>query len=230
LRAATIGQFLVASRALFGSRSGYEILVKRHRDIGGTACAEMRMQPILPLLAATAGFSRGENVILLSPSAALCQMSIPDYQSLMLPVLVACSKRIWPVVDELANQLGLSPEERTELLPSGQQTVFSNRVHWAKAYLSKAQLVEITRRGYFRITPRGQTVLESSPQKIDNKFLTQFEEFRQFRERSTVTALMVWSWLMALCPHPAGEHGRVGPTIESRLDVRDVFELMPLGD
>ena len=64
-------------------------------------------------------------------------MSIPDYQSLMLPVLVACSKgevRIGPVVDELANQLGLSPEERSELLPSGQQTVFSNRVHWAKSY------------------------------------------------------------------------------------------------
>jgi restriction system protein len=117
-------------------------------------------------------------------------MSIPDYQSLMLPVLVASAKgevRIGPVVDELANQLGLSPEERSELLPSGQQTVFSNRVHWAKSYLSKAQLVEITRRGYFRITTRGQTVLQSPPQKIDNKFLTQFEEFRQFRERSSAT-------------------------------------------
>lgn len=117
-------------------------------------------------------------------------MSIPDYQSLMLPVLLACSKgevRVGPVVEELANQLGLSPEERTELLPSGQQTVFSNRVNWAKSYLSKAQLVESTRRGYFRITPRGQTVLQSPPQRIDNKFLTQFEEFRQFRERSSTT-------------------------------------------
>ena len=58
-------------------------------------------------------------------------MSIPDYQSLMLPVLVASAKGevlIGPVVDELANQLELSPEERSELLPSGQQTVFSNRV------------------------------------------------------------------------------------------------------
>lgn len=89
-------------------------------------------------------------------------MDIPDYQSLMLPVLEASSKgevRIGSVVDELAAQLGLSPEERSELLPSGQQTVFSNRVHWAKSYLSKAGLVEITRRGYFRITPRGETVL-----------------------------------------------------------------------
>src|SRR5437660_414801 len=117
-------------------------------------------------------------------------MSIPDYQSLMLPVLVASSKgevRIGPVVDQLADQLGLSPEERSELLPSGQQTVFSNRVHWAKSYLSKAQLVEITRRGYFRITPRGQTVLQSPPKKIDNKFLMRFEEFRQFRDRSSAT-------------------------------------------
>jgi restriction system protein len=117
-------------------------------------------------------------------------MSIPDYQSLMLPVLVASSKgevRIGPVVEELADQLGLSPEERSELLPSGLQTVFSNRVHWAKSYLSKAQLVEITRRGYFRITPRGHTILQSPPQKIDNKFLMQFEEFRQFRDRSSVT-------------------------------------------
>jgi restriction system protein len=117
-------------------------------------------------------------------------MSIPDYQSLMLPVLVASSKgevRIGAVVEELANQLGLTQEERSEFLPSGQQTVFSNRVHWAKSYLSKAQFVEITRRGYFRITPRGETVLQTSPKRIDNKTLMQFEEFRQFRERSTGT-------------------------------------------
>jgi len=117
-------------------------------------------------------------------------VSIPDYQSLMLPVLVASSKgevRIGPVVDELADEVGLTAEERGELLPSGQQTVFSNRVHWAKSYLSKAHLVEITRRGYFRITERGKNVLQSSPKKIDNKLLMQFEEFRHFRERSSGT-------------------------------------------
>lgn len=116
-------------------------------------------------------------------------MAIPDYQSLMLPVLVASSKgevRIRSVVEQLADQFRLSAEERSELLPSGQQTIFSNRVHWAKSYLSKAQLVEITRRGYFRITSRGQDVLKSSPQRIDNKFLMQFEEFRQFRDRSAI--------------------------------------------
>ena len=114
-------------------------------------------------------------------------MAIPDYQSLMLPVLVASSKgevRIGSVVEELADQLALTPEERSELLPSGKQTVFSNRVHWAKSYLSKARLVEITRRGHFKITERGQRLLGDHPSHVDNKLLMQFEEFRQFRERS----------------------------------------------
>src|SRR5271165_2263480 len=114
-------------------------------------------------------------------------MAIPDYQSLMLPVLVASSKgevRIGFVVEALADQLALSPEERSELLPSGKQTVFSNRVHWAKSYLSKAHLVEITRRGHFKITERGQKLLESHPSHIDVRMLMQYEEFRQFRERS----------------------------------------------
>ncbi|HUY80665.1 MAG TPA: restriction endonuclease [Acidobacteriaceae bacterium] len=117
-------------------------------------------------------------------------MAIPDYQFLMLPVLKAASKeeaRIGAVVDTLADELALSPEQRSELLPSGKQTVFSNRVHWAKSYLSKAGLVEPTRRGHFKITPRGQTVLQSNPTAIDNHFLNQFEEFRQFRERSAET-------------------------------------------
>jgi hypothetical protein len=74
-------------------------------------------------------------------------MAVPDYQSLMLPVLVASSKgevRIGDVVNHLAEELKLSPEERGELLPSGKQTLFSNRVHWAKTYVGKANLIEIT--------------------------------------------------------------------------------------
>ena len=66
-------------------------------------------------------------------------MPIPDYQSLMLPVLMASCKgevRIGEIVNQLADQLELTPEERTELLTSGKQTIFSNRVHWAKTYLT----------------------------------------------------------------------------------------------
>jgi len=62
-------------------------------------------------------------------------MAIPDYQSLMLPVLLSSADgeiRIGDAVDKLAQKLGLTPEERSELLPSGKQTLFSNRVHWAK--------------------------------------------------------------------------------------------------
>lgn len=115
-------------------------------------------------------------------------MPIPDYQSLMLPVLVVSSEgevRISRVVDRLADQLGLTPEERSELLPSGKQTVFSNRVHWAKTYLNKAGLVDITRRGHFKITPRGQDVLKSNPSTIDDNSLKQFEEFREFTDKSS---------------------------------------------
>jgi restriction system protein len=114
-------------------------------------------------------------------------MTIPDYQSLMLPVLVASSKgevRIGAVVEELANQLGLSTEERSELLPSGKQTLFGNRVHWAKTYLAQAGLVENTRRGHFKITPRGQQALAAQPSRMDNAFLSQFDEFQQFKKRA----------------------------------------------
>jgi len=70
------------------------------------------------------------------------------------------------------------------LLPSGRQTVFANRVHWAKTYLAKAGLVEATRRGHFRLTPRGAKVLKVAPERIDNHFLGQFEEFRTFTNRT----------------------------------------------
>lgn len=92
--------------------------------------------------------------------------------------------RIGLVVDRLADQLGLTTDDRTKPLPSGKQTIFSNRVHWAKTYLSKAGLIELTRRGHFQITVRGRKVLASHPQRIDNAFLNRFEEFKRFKERS----------------------------------------------
>jgi restriction system protein len=103
-------------------------------------------------------------------------MPIPDYQSLMLPVLSASLDgeiRIGDVVERLAEKLSLTPEERSQLLPSGKQTVFANRVHWAKTYLGKAGLIESTRRGYFKITASGRQVVESKPARIDNNFLSQ---------------------------------------------------------
>jgi restriction system protein len=114
-------------------------------------------------------------------------MAVPDYQSLMLPVLMASAVgevRIADAVERLAEQLNLTADDRAQLLPSGKQTLFGNRVHWAKTYLTKAGLLESTRRGHFRITERGQQVIASHPPRIDNEFLNRFAEFRQFKEKS----------------------------------------------
>jgi len=112
---------------------------------------------------------------------------VPDYQSLMLPVLRAAAggeQRIGAVAQRLADELGLSEAARAALLASGRQTIFANRVHWAKTYLAKAGLVEATKRGHFRLTSRGADVLASNPDRIDNRFLSRFEEFRQFTNRA----------------------------------------------
>lgn len=86
------------------------------------------------------------------------------------------------VVSSLADEFKLSREEREQLLSSGQQTVIRNRAGWARTYLKKAGLLQSTRRGYFRITERGQSVLNSKPVRIDVKYLEQFPEFVAFRE------------------------------------------------
>ncbi len=114
-------------------------------------------------------------------------MAIPDYQALMLPVLsVAADGEIGmkDTVSRLAEQLRMTPDELATLLPSGKQTAFGNRVHWAKTYLAKAGLVESTRRGYFKITPSGEQVLAKRPARIDNVFLERFEGFQQFKARA----------------------------------------------
>lgn len=95
--------------------------------------------------------------------------------------------RISDVVQSLADQFELTEEERSELLPSGKQTTFANRVHWAKSYLGKAGLVELTRRGHFHITNRGREILANPPARIDIRYLEQFPEFVQFRETSNST-------------------------------------------
>jgi restriction system protein len=112
-------------------------------------------------------------------------MAIPDFQSLMLPVLSSAARgetSISACIRSLADELGLSGEERAQLLPSGKQPVFANRVHWAKFHLGKAGLVEATRRGHFKITPRGMALLDEGPDLINIRLLGRFPEFRAFRE------------------------------------------------
>jgi restriction system protein len=112
-------------------------------------------------------------------------MAIPDYQTIMLPLLKFLSDQqehsTREAIDFLANKFNLTPEERRELLPSGQQAIFDNRVGWARTYLKKAILIGSSKRGYLQITSRGLETLSKEPKKIDVNFLTQFKEFNEFR-------------------------------------------------
>ena len=112
-------------------------------------------------------------------------MAIPDFQSIMLPLLKYLGDRkehhIREAIEALSQQFGLTPEERKELLPSGQQYVFDNRVGWARTYLKKARLIETTRRGYLKITERGLQVLQENPSEINVRYLMKFPEFVEFR-------------------------------------------------
>ncbi|WP_048439241.1 restriction endonuclease [Caenimonas sp. SL110] len=111
-------------------------------------------------------------------------MAIPDFQSLMLPVLKASANgevKTTDVIESLGTELGLSDDELSELLPSGKQTTFANRVNWAKSYLGKAGLILLTKRGYFLVSDTGKKVLASPPPKITIKFLEAYPEFLAFR-------------------------------------------------
>ena len=111
-------------------------------------------------------------------------MPIPDYQTILFPFLKIAedgqehSKR--EAIDKLADIFKLSETELRELLPSGKQELFDNRVGWTRTYLKKAGLIETTRRGYFQITERGRDLLVQNPSKIDVKLLKQYPEFREF--------------------------------------------------
>jgi len=112
-------------------------------------------------------------------------MAIPDYQSIMLPLLKFAGDgeehSLREAIEALADEFSLTDEERKELLPSGRQATFNNRVGWARTYMKKAGLLESTKRGYFQITERGLDVLKQNPPEINNAFLRQFPEFVEFQ-------------------------------------------------
>jgi len=112
-------------------------------------------------------------------------MPIPDYQSIMLPLLKFAGDKkehsIREAIEYIANSFDLTEEERREVLPSGQQYIIDNRVGWARTYLKKAGLLESTKRSYFKITDLGLEALTKNPQEINVKFLEQFPQFAEFR-------------------------------------------------
>lgn len=93
------------------------------------------------------------------------------------------------VVVHLGSELGLTEEELSELLPSGKQTTFANRVNWAKSYLGKAGLVTLTRRGYFQASERGKQVLAKPPARITIKLLEAYPEFMAFRKANSLSTV-----------------------------------------
>jgi restriction system protein len=112
-------------------------------------------------------------------------MAIPDFQSVMLPLLRFASDEkehsLQEAIESLAIEFSLTDVERAELLPSGTQARFANRVAWARSYFKQALLVENTRRGFFTITKRGLDLLAQNLEKVNKKTLEQYPEFLDFQ-------------------------------------------------
>jgi restriction system protein len=114
-------------------------------------------------------------------------MPIPNYQTIMLPLLQLASDKqehkFSDSVQYIADKFSLTDEEKGELLPSGTQAVFNNRVGWARSYLKQAALLSSTKRGYFKITEQGLNLLAEKPEKINSALLERYAEFQEFRNR-----------------------------------------------
>jgi restriction system protein len=114
-------------------------------------------------------------------------MPIPDFQTLMRPILEVhadgseCLNR--DLVACLAERFGLSDEERREMLPSGGARLFDNRIGWAKSHMTQAGLLVSPKRAISMITPRGLKVLKDCPGRVDLRVLNEFEDYREFRNR-----------------------------------------------
>lgn len=108
---------------------------------------------------------------------------IPDYQTLMLPVLRHAAGgecRVGPVAEKIADEFGLTPAEREEMLPSGRQRVLNNRIHWAKFYMTKAGLIVSPARGRFLASEAGRALLAGHPTRIDVALLETIPAFADY--------------------------------------------------
>jgi restriction system protein len=111
-------------------------------------------------------------------------MAVPDFQSFFKPLLeIAGDGKEHAIKDArkmIASSMKLTGDDLQELLPSGTQTKFDNRVAWAKIYLTKAKALETPRRAHFRITDRGRSLLKEGHERIDVKILNRYPEFVEF--------------------------------------------------
>ncbi|MCA2507971.1 MAG: restriction endonuclease [Microcystis sp. M54BS1] len=122
-------------------------------------------------------------------------MPIPDFQSIMLPLLkILADGKVYKyreIFEALVREFQVTEAERKEMLPSGQQEIFANRVGWAKTYLKKAGLIDSPQRATFVISEKGKEILSQNLDHIDTKFLRQFPEFQEFtrvnKQNETIT-------------------------------------------
>jgi len=117
-------------------------------------------------------------------------MAVPDFQSFFKPLLEIASDGNEHSMKEarelIAKKMNLSEEDLKELLPSGTQTKYDNRVAWAKSYFVQAKVLESPRRAVFRITDRGRELLNKGYDRIDVKILNQYPEFVEFHTIKSV--------------------------------------------
>lgn len=164
-------------------------------------------------------------------------MPVPDYQTFMRPLLIfgqdGGEKNIGEAIKVLADEFQLTEQERSQLVPSGKQTLLANRVHWARTYLAKAEAIKRTRRSHFIITDRGKELLQKYPKRIDVSALNQFPEFVAFRtghkekqheQVETISPLPIGS----ATPEEAieGAEEEITGNLQSQLLER-IFELSP---
>jgi restriction system protein len=114
-------------------------------------------------------------------------MTVPDFQSLMLPVLRAAADGDITAADlrsRVARDLQLTEADLAEVLPSGRQTTFANRTAWANVFLQRAGLLEKAGRGVYRITREGRQVMAERPERVDMRFLERYPAYTEWRRRS----------------------------------------------
>lgn len=113
-------------------------------------------------------------------------MAVPDFQSFFLPLLQLSADGETHTSPEayeaMANHFALKAADLGEMLPSGKQTTFKNRVTWAKVYLAKALLLESPKRGLFHISERGKALLKTKPTTLRVKDLKRYAEFEEFHK------------------------------------------------
>ncbi len=161
-------------------------------------------------------------------------MPIPDYQSLMLPVLRVAEDHkehaVSAMRQRIANELNLSDDETAERLASDSQTIFANRIGWAVQYLKSAAAIRAVRRGVYQITERGSLLLKSQPPEITVRLLRQYPEFIEFEGKRSESG-------PSSAPTPPQEETKATPeeSLESSFQVlrdalgRELLELIKNG-